>query len=257
MAFTAIPLDGSVTPIPMSAVVPFGTNTPIAIEGGPTNTNSGNSVAPVSSYIKDGNSLVEGVTTDAAVTGDTSGTISGKLRGLNKILNLVWDNVNNLLQVNMKQVGGTAADTNSGNKSGGTLRVVLATDQPVLTNAQPVASQVNAVGGSIPYHNLSAASTNSTNVKGAACKLYSVSFSNTNAAIRYVKLYDKATAPTIGTDTPKHTFEIPGNALVAQTYPEGVQLALGFGWGTTTGVADTDTGAVGANDLVDDFRLSS
>jgi len=36
--------------------------------------------------------------------------------------------------VNVNQVAGTAADTNSGNKSSGTLRVVLATDQPALTN---------------------------------------------------------------------------------------------------------------------------
>lgn len=36
--------------------------------------------------------------------------------------------------VNAAQVGGTATDTNSGTKSAGTLRVVLATDQPALTN---------------------------------------------------------------------------------------------------------------------------
>jgi hypothetical protein len=35
---------------------------------------------------------------------------------------------------NLAQVVGTAADVNSGNKSAGTLRVVLATDQPALTN---------------------------------------------------------------------------------------------------------------------------
>lgn len=35
---------------------------------------------------------------------------------------------------NVAQVAGTTADTNSGSKSAGTLRVVLATDQPALTN---------------------------------------------------------------------------------------------------------------------------
>lgn len=35
---------------------------------------------------------------------------------------------------NMAQVNGTTTDTNSGNKSAGTLRVVFATDQPQLTN---------------------------------------------------------------------------------------------------------------------------
>lgn len=36
--------------------------------------------------------------------------------------------------VNVAQVAGTTADTNSGTKSAGTIRVVLATDQPALTN---------------------------------------------------------------------------------------------------------------------------
>jgi hypothetical protein len=39
---------------------------------------------------------------------------------------------------NLAQLAGTTTDTNSGNKSAGTLRVVLATDQPQLTNALKV-----------------------------------------------------------------------------------------------------------------------
>ena len=120
-----------------------------------------------------------------------------------------------------------------------------------------VAQQVSSSGGSVPYHTLSAASTNATNVKAAACKMYGYAISSTNAAARYVKFYDKATAPTIGTDVPKHTIQIPGNGVVIRTIPQGLQFSNGFGWGTTTGVADTDTGAVGANDLVIDFDLSS
>jgi hypothetical protein len=42
---------------------------------------------------------------------------------------------------NLKGVGGTAVDTNSGNKSAGTQRFVLATDQPTMTNPQPVTPQ--------------------------------------------------------------------------------------------------------------------
>ncbi len=58
--------------------------------------------------------------------------------------------------VNVNQVGGTAVDTNSGTKSAGTQRIVLATDQPQLTNAlkvdgsattQPVSGTVTANAG--------------------------------------------------------------------------------------------------------------
>lgn len=41
------------------------------------------------------------------------------------------------LDENLKLIGGTAVDVNSGNKSAGTQRVVLATDQPILTNKLP------------------------------------------------------------------------------------------------------------------------
>lgn len=57
------------------------------------------------------------------------------------------------LKTNLGEVGGTAVDTNSGNKSPGTLRVVLATDQPQLTQkllVTPDANSsvnVNQVGG--------------------------------------------------------------------------------------------------------------
>lgn len=42
------------------------------------------------------------------------------------------------LPANLAQIAGTAADVNSGNKSNGTLRVVVATDQPALTSALKV-----------------------------------------------------------------------------------------------------------------------
>lgn len=46
--------------------------------------------------------------------------------------------------VDVSRVAGTAADTNSGSKSAGTLRVVLATDQPALTNKLLVTPDANS-----------------------------------------------------------------------------------------------------------------
>src|SRR5579864_557651 len=46
--------------------------------------------------IADGANVVEGMTTDAAVVSDANGTISGKLRGLVKILAAVWNGTNAL-----------------------------------------------------------------------------------------------------------------------------------------------------------------
>jgi hypothetical protein len=49
--------------------------------------------------IADGASVVEGATTDAAVTSNATGTISGKLRGLVAILADIWDSVNHRIAV--------------------------------------------------------------------------------------------------------------------------------------------------------------
>lgn len=120
MGYTPTPLDTSTPPLPMAAGVPFGGNTTTPTEMGPINANSGNPVAPVSMYVKDGNNLVEGATTDAAVVGDNSGSLSAKLRGLTKILNAVWDSVNNRLSVNVIAAQGVVAPWGSNPANTGT-----------------------------------------------------------------------------------------------------------------------------------------
>lgn len=65
---------------------------------------------------EDGNlaniSTVEGTVTDAAVTTDTNGTTSGKLRGLVKIFADVWDSTSHFLKVNIQNA--SIAVTQSG-----------------------------------------------------------------------------------------------------------------------------------------------
>jgi hypothetical protein len=108
-------------------------------------------------------------------------------------------------------------------------------------------------GGHSISRTISAASTNATNVKGSAGQLYGYIVSNVNAAARYLKFYNKATAPTIGTDTPVLTVCIPGNTAGVTGHVEfanGIAFSAGIGFGLTTGVADSDTGAVAANEQV-------
>jgi hypothetical protein len=66
VSFGQTPLDGSSTPIPMSSAVPDGSNQPYAIEGGPGISTGGNTLVPVSVWIKDGNDIALGTSTDAA-----------------------------------------------------------------------------------------------------------------------------------------------------------------------------------------------
>lgn len=105
-------------------------------------------------------------------------------------------------------------------------------------------------GGLSISRTLSAASTNGTNVKASAGQLYGWYVFNTNASVRYVKLYNKATTPTVGTDTPVMTIPVPSGGGANVEFANGITFATGIGFGMTTGVADNDTGAVAANDLI-------
>jgi len=111
-------------------------------------------------------------------------------------------------------------------------------------------------GGIQQTHLVSAATTNATLVKNAPGMVYEMSFFNTNAAARYVKVFDKATAPVPGTDTPVRTMMAPGSANGAGfvlSFPNGLQFQNGIGFALTGAIADNDTTAIGANDCVVNF----
>lgn len=109
-----------------------------------------------------------------------------------------------------------------------------------------------AQDGWTPARLISAATTNATNVKASSGQLGVIYAVNLNAAVRYLKLYNKASAPTVGTDTPVATLPIPASttgAGFALTIPDGLNFSLGIGYAVTTGAADGDTGAVAANEI--------
>lgn len=102
----------------------------------------------------------------------------------------------------------------------------------------------------IPHRLLSAASTNATSVRPTRCHLGGWYLYNTNAAVRYLKLYDKASAPTVGTDTPVLTIPIPPNSGANVNFANGIHFENGLAYALTTGVADSDTAAVAANEII-------
>jgi hypothetical protein len=95
----------------------------------------------------------------------------------------------------------------------------------------------------------SAASTNATSNKASAATLWSALVSNSNAAVRYFKLYNKASAPTVGTDIPVIVMPVPpGTVAQIDGGANGIRFTTGVAWALTTGIADTDTGAVSASE---------
>lgn len=121
-------------------------------------------------------------------------------------------------------------------------------DRKVIVTIQPHTS-----GGLTQHKLISAASTNATSLKASAGQVYGIQVFNLNAAARYLKLYNKASAPTVGTDTPVKVFMIPGNAAgagIVSNWINGVEFNTGIAYALTTGIADSDTGAVAASEIV-------
>jgi hypothetical protein len=93
-----------------------------------------------------------------------------------------------------------------------------------------------------------AATTNATSVKASNGIVKRVTGYNAKASAVYLKLYDKATAPTVGTDTPRKTLYLPASTAFVldmdDYYGSGIAFAI------TGAAADADTTALVAGDVL-------
>lgn len=121
--------------------------------------------------------------------------------------------------------------------------VGLPTDQVVSNKLQ---SQSN---GSTSSRVVAAATTNATNLKASAGALINIDVYNTAAYDVFLKFYNKASAPTVGTDTPVWTLPIKTGTGYARTFPAGKWLGTGVSYAITKLQADSDTTVVVAGDL--------
>jgi len=130
---------------------------------------------------------------------------------------------------------------------------VLGAGTAVIGQTLPTVSATLASGPTLLIARVAtAATTNDTLVRAGVARLVGGRLVNTSAAVRFVKLYAKATAPT-SADTPIMTIPIPAGQAVdlADVIGSfGLNIALGLGYRITNLVADNDTTATAANDVV-------
>jgi hypothetical protein len=112
-----------------------------------------------------------------------------------------------------------------------------------------VKSSVGVSGGATTFHLISAATTNATSIKASAGQIYGYSVYNANAAARFVKLFNKASAPTLGTDVPARTISVPPATQVSETFSNGLAYGTGIALATTVNLVDADATAVALSDL--------
>ena len=88
-------------------------------------------------------------------------------------------------------------------------------------------------------------------VKATAGTVYGFIFYNANASNLYLKFYNATAANvTVGTTTPVLTFVLKTGQTTGITLPVGAEFDTAITVAATTGLADNDTGAPSANDVV-------
>lgn len=116
-------------------------------------------------------------------------------------------------------------------------------------NAGSTVSLIPATSGGLTLsHLIAAATTNATSLKASAGQLYGAAIYNNASYPVYLKFYNKASAPTVGTDT--IVWEVPVQAGTQREVhtEEGLAFATGIAYALTKGITDADTTAVALSD---------
>jgi hypothetical protein len=122
--------------------------------------------------------------------------------------------------------------------------VGLPTDQPV-----PNKVQAQSSGTSASRVVASASSNTATNLKASAGNIFEIDVFNVAAYDVFLKLYNKASAPTVGTDTPVFTIPLKAGTGYSKSFLYGRNFATGIAYGITKLQADSDTTALAAGDV--------
>jgi hypothetical protein len=95
----------------------------------------------------------------------------------------------------------------------------------------------------------SAATTNAASIKASGANLYGLSVMNASATTKYVRLFNLATAPTVGTSVPIMVVAVPATSSKEIEYVPAVRFGTGLAVAITGGAAATDSTAVAAGDV--------
>lgn len=119
----------------------------------------------------------------------------------------------------------------------------------VTISGTPAVTATPATGTA--YALSTAASTNTGFIKASAGSLFEMSVFNVTGATVYVKIYNKASAPTLASDVPVFTIPVAAGAFSNFSFGHlGKRFSTGMAIAVTGAAAHTDTTAVGAGALV-------
>lgn len=210
------------------------------------------------------------LTVDGTVTANLSATDNAVLDTIDAVLDTIKTDTGNITtavqlidnaisgsEMQVDVVGSLPAGTNAIGKlsanSGVDIGDVDVTSIAAGTNAIGDVGIIPRTSGGLTIFRSIDLDESEEEVKSSAGQLFSISAFNTTDAPLYLKFYNATAANvTVGTTTPVLTFVVPGNAdSDGAGFVWNNDIGLTFGTAisaaVTTGVADNDTGAPGAN----------
>jgi hypothetical protein len=169
---------------------------------------------------------------------------------------------------NIAQINGVTPLMGNGTTGTGSLRVTISSDntafsvnavqsgtwtvQPGNTANTTPWLTTNVPGtspGSTQSRVKAAASTNATSLKASAGVVLGYALYNNTSSAKFFKFYNKASAPTVGTDTPAFTIIIPASGGANVEFSSGIPFGTGIAYAITGAVTDADTTATAADDV--------
>lgn len=195
-----------------------------------------------------GNQKMVGAVADGSAVGTAAPVMMAGTDGTNvKRVAVVADNVALPTSGNQTAVPGlyssSARALTSGrvaflslDRGGKALHIQAATLDPVLCGY--TATKLDAAAG-----------TNGANLKNAPGMVYEVSAFNPAAYDVFIRLYDKTSAPTVGTDIAYRVIRVPAGQDKVVTYPGGAYFPAGLSYALTKLAAKLDATALVAGDL--------
>jgi hypothetical protein len=220
----------------------------------------------------DGSGVTQPVSGTVGISGTVAATQSGTwnvgITGTPAVAqsgtwtNRIVGNAGSILDFNGQNQGSTSAVLTGGQfntvpttiTSGNVSPLQMDSSANLLVNVK--AGSVNSIPTRTSVSNsltasrvVAAASTNATNLKASAGNIAALDVFNVATYPVFLKLYNKASAPTVGTDTPTWTIPVPAGGGFSRDFLYGEYFSTGISYAITKLQADSDTTAVAANDV--------
>ncbi|MGK4001456.1 hypothetical protein WMF31_02440 [Sorangium sp. So ce1036] len=143
-------------------------------------------------------------------------------------------------------VDGTAVDVSQDDP----LPVGLVGALPAGTNTVGAVHVTPATAGGLSIYRNVGLSTTGQNVKSSPGQVFGWHLANWSSSDAFVKLYDTAGAPTVGTTQPALTLMVPAGQVVSAEHTNGIAFTNGIGIGASAAASDNNTSTPGPNTII-------